>query len=215
MEGGPTKEKREYPHILDLFDLKEDQAQELYDRIERWKGTIRVFIHPETMNLNSEKNSDILCRLLFSEKDTPPVIMFNDERYADIYESTVGENSNRFTNDLYTVHTLPNYPYPVINDSRLVKPNLEDRPGGILADADSLYVHETMSRLVNCMKVLGVKKIFVGGRDLDNVKGDINRCVGNFIRYMKELSDIEVKVSLATEGDISREDLRKSFPELL
>lgn len=215
MEGDPIKEKKEYAHILSLFDLKEDQLQELYDRIERWKGTIRVFIHPETMDLNNEKNSDILCRLLFSEKDTPPVIMFNDERYIDKYESILGAHSNRLANDLYIVHTLPNYPYPIIDDGRLVKPDLKDRPGGILADTDYMYIHETMTRFVNSMKVLGVKKIFVGGRNLDNVKGDINRCVGNFIRFVKELSDIEVKVSLATEGDISREDLRKSFPELL
>jgi len=47
LELKPTKEIKKTPELgYDLFDLEAQESELLRGRIEKWKGLVRIFVHP-------------------------------------------------------------------------------------------------------------------------------------------------------------------------
>ena len=203
----------------ELFDLDENQKQELRRRVEESKGLIRVFIHPIAELKSGEpiENHDrvlqTLSRTISSEK-SPPVIILENFRAVDGWKEAFRKNetdSLRLAKDIYLVPTIFDYPYPVIPG----KPAPEERDEeDQLKDKDLEYIEEGFRNFIEYLNGLGVKKVLVGGTSLKIIDGHITQCVGNFIQMMNELSDKDMKLSLGT-APLNRTDVKDSHPDLL
>ncbi|MEI8061800.1 MAG: hypothetical protein WCG97_00685 [bacterium] len=219
-ESTPTEtvnKENEKSSAYELFSLDESQKEVLRKRVEEHDGLIRVFIHPIATPSDGYQEDDksrvqgILTRTI-SSPNSPPILVFENSKFINVWK-TIWEEKN-MKQDLYLVPTMYDYPYPLVPG----KPEPEDKDAnGHFLDKDWSYVKEGMVAFTNAIVDIGVKKVLVGGTSLE-IKDDIlNRCVGNFIRFMKvgaEDTKIEIKLSEGT-APLRRSDLRDTYPELI
>ncbi len=208
----PSKENS----VFELSSLTEQQRTSLKRRVEEHKGMVRVFIHPipqfegGKILENQERVSAILSRTFFS-KQAPPIILLEDMRGAENWKMVLDEFSPKIPNAIYIVPTIPDYPFPLVPGKK--DPLLRDEKGWI-REQDFDYVEEGVLAFIKILNDVGVKKIMVGGTSLEIIEGDLSRCMGNFIRFMKNHSKIEVKLSLGT-APLNKSEIKETNPGLV
>jgi hypothetical protein len=145
-------EKEHNPTNLfnELFKLTEVQGQLLSERIKKWEGTIRLFVHPSFMGLNHhskalekfgghEKVEEVILRLLsLEEEKTPPIFIM--EEHSNLEKSA----------QLYNRQATQKALFIETEDS---DPDLFGKPDGF-------------SELADLFSRLGVTKILIGGQVL-------------------------------------------------
>jgi len=209
-----TIEQKKEEKVFELFDLNEQQKLELKEEIEKHKGLVRVFIHPIAklksgkILKNKERVHDILSRTIFSEK-APPIVVFENAGAIEGWKKSI-EKHTQITKNIYIVSTIPDYPYPIVPG----KPEPIKDKDGSLQDKDDNYIEEGVIMFIKFLKDMGVEKILVGGTSLEIIHDQLNRCVGNFIRAMKDYGDIDIKLSLGTAPD-NKQEIKKSRPDLV
>lgn len=181
------KKAPEYGH--DLLNLSAPEMEQLKSRIEKWKGLVRMFVHPmyekwrvgrehyadDPKNVELLQIEDTLAKLLAMPEDkTPPMIILEEAKYVKKLESWLKENpQGNSQNGVYFVETLLNQPEPKIQGEFL------DGAWKILSDK---------------LTELGVKKILMGGMQLEvsEFKRDwthrgpwVARCVGIALSKIK------------------------------
>ena len=218
-------EKSPEEKILVFENLDEKQVQTLKEEIQKSNGLVRVFIHADWITDEYEKRiKDPMFRLLQSEK-SPPIFFFEDVRdFEDVKK--VLELFNRkmslLAKPVYLVPTLVRVPYPIMEEIPLPK---TEAPESLTKEESIEYGHKSLGRFLFILHVFGVRKILVGGNELIiDDSGDVNKCVGNFVKYLdvlRELSEehsdfpkIDVRVSEMT-GPKSRSDLRGVRDDLI
>lgn len=177
---------------------------------------MRVFIHPLAIPDKGFEDGDrdrifqVVVKTMFS-KVAPPIIIFDEERFLDIWKTQLSVKNP--PENIYLVPTLRDYPYPIIPGRP--EPLERDRED-MITEKDYEYVNEGIAIFIQLLNEVGVKKILVGGTSLEIIKGNLNRCVGNFIRFMQLNSDYEIKLSAGT-APLHRNspEIRDSHPELL
>jgi hypothetical protein len=217
IESGATTEQKKEEKVLELFDLSEQQKSKLRDEVKKHKGLVRVFIHPVAKLKsgkeieNKERVSDILGRTILSEK-TPPIIVFENAGAIEGWKKSI-EKHAQITKNIYIVSTILDYPYPIVPG----KPEPSERDeNGYLQDKDDDYIEEGVTMFIEFLKDAGVKKIMVGGTNLEVIDDKLNRCVGNFIRAMKYIDnhEIDIKLSLGT-APLNKQEIKKIRPDLV
>jgi hypothetical protein len=220
MESVPIEKTVENPErgsSYDLLTLDEEKKVELRKRVEDHAGLVRVFIHPIAVPGSGYPEDDkarvrgILTRTLMSPS-SPPIIVFENSKFTEVWEKIWKER--KLTQDVYLVPTMFDYPYPLVPG----KPEPESKDvNGHFLDKDWSYVKEGIVAFTNALVDLGVKKVLVGGTSLEIQDDILNRCVGNFIRFIQvgaEDTKIEIKLSEGT-APLRRSDVRDSYPELI
>ena len=201
--------------VFDFLEMSGDQYKKFKKEVEEHDGLVRVFIHPisapkgDYQEENYPKVLDVLGRNIKS-KVSPPVIIFEETFNMGLWKEKL-EQRMPLPNDLYVIPTMRDYPYPIIPGKPA--PTRRDAEGKCLTE-DFPYVEEGMTMFINTCKNAGVKKILIGGTNLEIINDQLNRCVGNFINILKNYSEFELKVSMGT-APLNRNDLRDSNPELV
>jgi len=203
--------------VLELFNLNQEQKLELEKRLKENKGLVRIFVHPISALMDDriiegqERVSTILVKTIFSEK-SPPIIILEDLIKKEVWKKgmkeRMKENSKMPPNEIYLVPTLSRYPFPIVLGRQ--EPSSERE----WLEEDNGYIEEGMTKFVSFLNDVGVKKIIVGGAELEIFNDNLDRCVGNFIRFMKHYSDIEMKLSLGTIP-INKNDIKQTNPDLI
>lgn len=226
--GDLNKEKVERGTIR-FNEMNELELEAFSKLVEKSRGVVRIFIHPrnyvggstyqeETAEFNgrpialAEKPLNMLMAVATNE-NAPPIIIFeNKSLFADTEEIFNREEIvSNLSHPLYLIQTLDNYPYIKLKDRD--EPE-RDATGTIVGDYE-VYLKEGMVSLIERLKSLGVKKVLVGGTDLEINEEGLDKCVGNFISTFKYLSDIELKVSAGTIPQ-GRDELRNAgYKDLL
>ena len=106
-----------------------------------------------------------------------------------------------------------NFPYPIVPGR---PDNLERNDhGGLIKNQETdKYITDGFMKFINLLNDVGVKKMLIGGTNLEIEKDQMYKCVGNFIDVLQKLTDKEIKLSLGT-APLNRNDLKKTHPELL
>jgi hypothetical protein len=199
---------------LELFLLTDEQKLVLKERVAEFGGLVRVFVHPmpdpeETAPIkNMQRVTDILAQTIYLPS-TPPIIILENATRVPMWGQEL-EPGSHLPHDIYVVPTIRDHSYPLMPGTPGPSEMAED---GSLKEEDYEYAEKGFEKLVEFFKEIGVKTVFVGGTNLDIIEGDINQCVGSFIKIIQEY-DIRVKLSSGT-APLDREDVRHSHPELL
>jgi hypothetical protein len=199
------------PAGLELFNLSVEQEMELFSRVSESKGLVRIFIHPISDWISGEetKNQDrvtkILKRTINSEKSPPIIILENGELikcWKEIFEKMT------LPNDIYLVPTMWNFSYPLVPGKKyLLK---RDEEGRLKKNKETdEYIMEGFINFVKSLNKVGVKKMLIGGTNLEIKDGEIYRCVGSFLNILKKITNKEIKLSLGT-APLNRNDLKSS-----
>lgn len=216
VEGGLKKESTPTPKALELFELTEDQKQEFRERVARWDGRVRIFMHALDQVLDEPEAGrvvQVLGRVAMSTKDTPPVLMFLEEQVVDTFLDMTNKQMHEDQNTIYAVRTLPQWCYPVLPG--------EDMPSREQMiekdDISKMYCIRSVMKLIGTLQDLGVTSVLIGGVRLTiDETGNLNECVGLLINQIEAGSggNIDVKVSLGT-APLNRNDLRGIRDDLL
>lgn len=207
-----------------LLELAPGEKQKLQDRIEKWHGLVRIFVHPmyEKWRGNEEqylKDPDkiklvqierVLAELLaMPEEKTPPIIIMEETAYASKVQEWLRDNpAGSSQNGVYFVKTCPNNSTPQLTD----KEELTDEEKRAAWD-----------KLIETLDDCGVKKILIGGMQLELGPYGINdwgecapdwtgkdpymsRCVGIAISYLSKdkAGKFDVELSALTDSGDGR-----------
>ena len=216
METALGNIEKSKPKGLELFNLDVRQKIELFSRVAESKGLVRIFIHPisswtsKEETENQDRVTKILKRTINSEK-SPPIIILENEQLVEHWKK-IFEKSTPPRN-IYIVPTLWNFPYPIVPGR---PDNLERNDhGGLIKNQETdKYITDGFMKFINLLNDVGVKKMLIGGTNLEIEKDQMYKCVGNFIDVLQKLTDKEIKLSLGT-APLNRNDLKKTHPELL
>ena len=203
--------------VLEFENLTQEQKEELKERINEYKGLIRVFIHSASiLAMHKNELQEPLIRVLKSEK-SPPLFFLEEGRFFKALERAIGAANEKglLARPIYGIRTLKNLPYPIMKDK--LPPPAEEINSKISEENLSYGTKSTGIFLFN-LHELGVRKILIGGSELIiDESGNINKCVGNFIDELDKLKKmgemypdapkIDYKVSEITEPK-NRSDLK-------
>ena len=214
MESKSETLNEQVQFAYELYKLSDEQKEELKDRIKKFDGLIRVFVHPLAVRADDKpiENHDRVLKILgrtLSSENAPPIIVLENSSRIEEWKESRGDKSS-VAHDVYVVPTIRDYPYPLIDGKS--EPSKDD--SGCLRDEDFTYVEEGFKNFVEFLNSIGVKKVLVGGTSLEIREDHITRCVGIFIQFMKQYSDAELKMSLGT-APTNRTDIKAIHPELL
>ncbi|KKQ04026.1 MAG: hypothetical protein US18_C0021G0004 [Parcubacteria group bacterium GW2011_GWB1_36_5] len=197
-------------HGHDLFELTSKEKQALQERIEKWQGLVRIFVHPmyekwrgnESEYINDPDNQklvqieEVLSKLLaMPENKTPPIVIMEERVFIKELEKWLKENSQGSSQEgVYFVKTCRDDPTPKLRK--------------ITTDPWKL--------LTEILRGLGVRKILIGGMQLgvlwhkkDWTQKDpfLERCVGIAISHLSKDKggEFEVELSALTHPTNERE----------
>ena len=111
--------------IPNILNLTPEEAEGLRERVDRWNGLVRIFIHPlyEKWRGHEEKYihdklhrlteiETVLTRLVSMPQDmTPPIIVFEEQRHSAQFTDWIAKKSRGEMN-CYVVETADNNPTP-------------------------------------------------------------------------------------------------------
>ncbi len=203
MEQEPKFESPpKYGHNLLELTLEEKRA--LKERVEKWQGLVRIFVHPmyekwrghEQEYVNDPENiklvqiERVLSKLLaMGEDKTPPTIIMEEEKYTNKLATWLKNNPNGSSQDMvYFIKTLTDNPAPKIETKNKT---------------------QSWKILSRALKEIGVKKILIGGMQLEvsyhkkdwtNKDPFLARCVGIAMSYLskEKAGEFEVELSALT-----------------
>lgn len=154
-DGSPelTDSKIETGHRLpgvfcDVFELTSEEVVDLKERVDKWNGVIRVFVHPFFIEHgyakqthhhfpNQERTGNVLKRLVSKhESKTPPILILQESESIDKAGKELEKSSQR----VLIVQTVENDP-----------------------DLDH---GRSFDDLKEFLKKIGVKRVLVGGQFL-------------------------------------------------
>jgi len=202
-----------------FFEMDKKTEVSLKERIEKAKGLIRVFIHPdferysEFENIKDQpedieklKEAEVVFRkILSSESETvPPLFIFEDGVDNNDFEGKEKRLGELATQDVYIIRTTFANPDPLpLGQERTYSWNLFTKIG----DEEKSLMWKW---LIEEFKKLGVKKILLGGLEF-YVTGDKDKshsgCMGTAMNKLKEHGfDVEISALTWPSG---REDALK------
>lgn len=153
----------------ELLELSKEEVAKLIERIDKFDGTIRLFVHPLFGYLykNSEEDSGMsdsdykeaarksvtatMKVLSAKPEDTPPVLVFEEDQMFESSSKLYNKIADVSGQDYYLVETHHNKSTP-----RIAKTAEND-------DREFLGDPESWSIFIEILKQLGVKKIIAGG----------------------------------------------------
>lgn len=173
----PEQESMELPKVHDFLHLSDQEIADLRGRLDKFDGTMRIFVHPayriyrdtegrtdRQRAVDSKLSSDILTFLVktlrTNKEECPPILVMDehiegeniDEQLKQLYEETTAESNN----EIYTARTAENNPTPIF----------EEIPGG--GDEKNYideHYDELWSRFLDILSGVGVKKVILAGSD--------------------------------------------------
>ncbi len=187
-------------YILDLTELTQENGERLEERLRQCGGLIRIFVHPlyekwrhgnwyrdKSEYIQLVRIEEALIRLLsMSEEDAPPILILEEEAHEPTFERWLAREYQEGTRTKpYFIRTLPDNPTPAIVGE---------------SEAD------IWTRFRKLLKILGVKKILLGGLrlEVDSTKKDwtgkgpwVARCVGIALSYLAKEKGGEFEVELS------------------
>ncbi len=201
-EDRETKEQR----IKKFFELDSEQERQLKEKIEKLKGLVRVFIHPEfeeyaDFDFIPEKEDvemlkaeeQAFQRIISSKSEKlPPMFIFNGARNKDEFEEKEARLNKLTENDLYIIRTENSNPTPLPpdkeSDYRYRFANTTNKP----TDKERSQMWDW---LVYEFERLGVKKVLIAGVELyvSGKKGVSHAgCLGHAFNNLKNHFDVEI-----------------------
>lgn len=173
---------------FDIFNLDNDQVIRLTERINKWNGLVRLFVHPlfEKWRAGSKgyqayySNFDrlleiesVLTRLLsMPEHKTPPLLVMQEGIFMEEFLQWIDEGQACFSHSPYIIKTCNSSPTPACSTSSSI---------------------EAWNKLTTLLKKVGVRKLLVAGMQLEvcHYKQDwthkgpyLARCVGIALSHL-------------------------------
>ncbi|MEK7539116.1 MAG: hypothetical protein AAB595_00525 [Patescibacteria group bacterium] len=196
----------------DFFNLDASETERLKNRVEKWHGLVRIFVHPmyEKWRGNEEQYANdpkevklvqieqVLAKLLAMPKEkTPPIIIMEEAVYVSKLQGWLKENlAGLSQGGVYFVKTIPNSPTPQLEGENN---------------------REVWDKLIKALDDCGVKKILMGGMRLEvsSYKHDwtlknpyVSRCVGIALSYLSKDKAGKFEVELSGLTDPGSERIR-------
>ncbi len=192
---------------LELFSLNEEQSAELKKRIEKFHGLVRIFIHPDTISPDEYSKQFLGFVMTISSENSPPIIFLEDHNHVEGFKEDFELMRDKLPNPIYFAETLPRFPYPIFPGDTVPNEIVEFREMPLEQQKNAV---KGMRTLAIILRNLGVKKVLVGGANLEIDDSDrLQECVGNFVESFNMCgeSDFDIKVSNLTIPK-NRNDLR-------
>lgn len=192
--------------VLEFTKLTEPETEALRQEIAKNNGVIRIFIHPFSRSSDPETGHDLkkddrvikILRKVFKSKLSPPTFILEEHHLMSIWDNP--KILEKLAVNIYTIPTISNHGFPILDTSRFTKGY--DTPTELSKDYMQKVARQFITMLMT-FKFLGVKKIILGGRNLewDNENNHPQRCVGAFLGLCKLYAShagIEIKLSAGT-----------------
>ena len=197
-------------HYFDIFNLAEEERQELVNRIQENDGVVRVLVHPyySLHEIHSQNQVDdleridgMLHKILERKKtDRPPVIIMEGyQTIEELYKLLREFNQD----DVYIAPTFCDtaQPYPSPDSLQYSTEKEKDSPN--------------WPEFINLLEELGVKRILIGGQyisvnSMQHLRTEENRygrCVGFVINHLRKNFDLKI----SNASNYTRSEIRKLF----
>ncbi len=207
-ESLQNKIERKDNFAHELFKLDENQLIDLKERIEKSNGLIRVFIHQDSISQTEYPKQALGIQKTAMSEVSPPIIFLEDCNYLDKFRKNIESIQGGLPNSVYFVETYPSFPYPIFPGSPM---SHETKSFKEMSTEEQDGAIKGMRFLGHIFNILGVKKILVGGANLNTDTPErLQECVGNFIELFNAYGEkfvFDIKVSSLTVPK-NRQDLR-------
>ena len=232
--AGNHEKLPEYVH--NFFELDETRLEVLKERIKKFDGLVRLFVHPYFITADEEEDGFSQQKLnainrainILATNDpakVPPLMIMEGQEKLPVLAENIQEFNSEFLSghpkfrDVYIIPTRAgNSPEPAPVNKIDIKPSAND--DGDIREYES---DANWSVLTAKLKQLGVKKILIGGMLMEAVKmtddGKLKGvgCVGATIRHLQD--DFKVELSNLSysraEWDEDVRDNRRKFQQEL
>lgn len=189
-----------------FFEMDKKTEVSLKERIEKAKGLVRIFVHPDFERYSRFEDikdrpedvkklreaEQIFRKILSSKSETmPPLFIFEDGASNEDFEEKEEQFRKLAANDTFIIRTSFANPDPLpIGKERTYRwPDLKDVEK---SRGEQFFMWQW---LIEELKKLGVKKILLGGLEF-YVTGDKNKnhsgCMGTAMNKLKAHFEIEI-----------------------
>lgn len=216
MDQAPKLEiKKPIEKVHDLLSLSPEQKAELMKSIEKWKGLVRIFVHPlfekwryGEENYDHTYASDLiqikktLSRILaIDEEKAPPLIIMEEQEFVPELKKWMENNNPKINSQkvIYLVNTRLNNPTPdrvkLLTEEELMQSMYEP-------SNDPAW-----KILKKTLQEVGVQKILLGGMNFKASKNKIDwtgkgphvdHCVGIALSHLAKNKGGEFEVELSS-----------------
>lgn len=220
-------EKRNQVKIF--FDLTKEEKKELAEKVESFKGTVRLFVHPfYDLHHPSFPGDDIesadagkselvrigLGRILKKSVSAPPIFVLEEaekmKEAADFLVAVPGIEPKQ-NNPVYLIPSFPTSAEPFISNpiDLYSGTNVVDNYKRKFQERHSFNFRELAERL----KTLGVTRVLVGGMFLTISENDlyVSQCVGDAIRSLNPYFQVKISNFTSPSGRADVRNTRKSL----
>lgn len=186
--------------ILDILNLNMEEQDSLRQRIKKYDGLVRIFVHPlfdkwrgnEHEYISKQRPhpyakireiEEVLANLASMEtEDTPPIIIFEEQKYSyELYQWLKHGMPKEAHNELYLVETHTKSSDPIM---------------AVKGEGQG------WNKLTTLFQGLGVKKILLGGTQLNLIDAKTriiyNNCVGNLFEHLAKEKGGEFAIELSS-----------------
>jgi hypothetical protein len=195
----------------DIFNLSENESQELSEKIAQNDGLIRVFVHPyyslheihcQAQIDDLERIDAMLGKILVNKKEKrPPVIIMEDyQAIEDLYELLKSFNED----DIYIAPTFSDssQPYPQNDSVQMPKKEVGCK---------------NWAAFIDLLDTLGVRKIIIGGQyisvqSMQSARSNDDRygqCLGFAVNNLRK--NFQLRISNA--ANLTRSEIAKLFED--
>lgn len=205
IERDPVQDK-----FVNIFELKDKEISLLRQRIEKWDGLVRIFIHPYYYTLGKKEtyindevtkkfaliDTGIRKMLSLPTEKTLPIIIF--EEWSKI-KKLKKRLSKKLFNTAYIVPTYIGTSEPkILGQDRTFRSDLKSNK------------EISWNGIIENLTMLGVKKILIGGmyfKSLKSAEGiEFYECVGEAVEYLDKSFKVDMSNLTLPEG---RESFQK------
>lgn len=188
----------------DIFSLDGESEEALKARIEKWKGLVRIIVHPYFDDYKhedlekpplpgsykktekSEQIKKVLIKMLdIDQGSTPPIIIMEEHSHLEnLFWKVAGNKKSGAINNPYIIQTRENTSVP-IGTGEYVNYN---------------NIPQAWYQLVLRLEELGIKNILLGGLFLKVRKNETSEglhttmaaCVGEVYEHLKDYFKVEL-----------------------
>lgn len=211
----PRPEKGPAGRVLRFFEMDAKEEGLLKERIAKFDGLVRVFVHPDfSTYANFESNADdpatvqkletaetVFQRLLASESEKmPALIIFEDGANQEEFRSKEDAFREVVGSDVYVIRTEMANPTPLSPDRESTYKWKFLEPNTIPAQERT----DMWQWILEEFKRLGIKKVLIGGLEY-YVGTEPGGCLGMVLGELRKRS-FDVEASLLTWPDKLREE---------
>lgn len=201
----PNKEKEVKPEIVHrFFEMNAKEERVLKERIKKFEGLVRVFIHPDfekyanfedikkdPKDVEKLQNAAIVFKRIISSKSEklPPVFIFESGAEIDEFKKEEDVFREIGGNDLYIIRT------ELANSSPLSPDRENNYRWNFFEKIPNEEKEQMWQWLIEEFKNLGIKKILIGGLEFYVSKDkDIGHggCLGEAIKRLEKFFDVQV-----------------------